>query len=79
MGLGNTRHAAGDLRGAAAAFNHAARKHDSAAAWNNLAQTLHELGDAAGARAAAGRAVQRARAAEPAMLDTAAHTLQQVR
>jgi tetratricopeptide (TPR) repeat protein len=79
LGLGNTRHAANDLRGAAAAFEQAAHRHDSAAAWNNLAQTLHELGDEANARVAAEHAVQRARAAEPAMLDTALQTQQQLR
>ena len=36
MGLGNSLHAAGDLAGSEAAFKAAAR-HDSAAAWNNLA------------------------------------------
>lgn len=36
MGLGNSLHAAGDLAGSEAAFK-AATRHDSAAAWNNLA------------------------------------------
>jgi tetratricopeptide (TPR) repeat protein len=79
MGLGNARHAAGDLRGAAAAFEQAARQHDSAAAWNNLAQTRQELGDAAGARDAAARAVARARSAEPALLDAALQTQRELR
>jgi tetratricopeptide (TPR) repeat protein len=79
MGLGNARHAAGDLRGAAAAFEQVAQQHDSAAAWNNLAQTRQELGDAVGARAAAARAVARARSAEPALLDTALQTQRELR
>jgi tetratricopeptide (TPR) repeat protein len=79
MGLGNARHAAGDLHGAAAAFQQAAQRHDSAAAWNNLAQTRQELGDSAGARDAAARAVARARAAEPAWLDTALQTQRELR
>lgn len=79
MGLGNARHAAGDLRGAAAAFEQVAQRHDSAAAWNNLAQTRQELGDAAGARAAAARAVARARSAEPALLDTVLQTQRELR
>ncbi len=74
MGLGNTRHAAGDLAGAASAFEAAARRHDSAAAWNNLASTRDSLGDRAGARAAAARAVERARAAEPQWLARALQT-----
>lgn len=79
MGLGNARHAAGDLRGAATAYEQAARRHDSAAAWNNLAQALHELGDAARARQAAEHAVDRARTAEPALLGTALQTQAELR
>jgi tetratricopeptide (TPR) repeat protein len=75
IGLGNAQYAAHDLRAAAMAFERAARLHDSAAAWNNLAQTRHELGDVAGARDAAQRAIARARAAEPQMLDAAQRTL----
>jgi tetratricopeptide (TPR) repeat protein len=79
MGLGNARHAMGNLRGAAAAFGQAAQRHDSAAAWNNLAQTLQALGDRAGARDAAARAVARARSAEPALLETALQTQRELR
>jgi hypothetical protein len=78
MGLGNARYAGHDLKGAAQAYEHAATKFDSAAAWNNLAQTRHELGDATGARDAAERAVARARQAEPALLKTALETQQLV-
>lgn len=71
MGLGNTRHAAGDLRGAEAAFAQAAAQHDSAPAWINLALTRRELGDSAGAVQAANRA-RLAAAQEPAWRDAAA-------
>jgi len=59
LGLGNARHAGGDLAGAALAFERAARSDPAAAdAWNNLALTLLALGRAADAAAAAQRAVQ---------------------
>ena len=78
MGLGNTRHAAGDMAGAAAAFEQAARRHDSAAAWNNLARVQWQQHNAAEARASADRAVRRARQAEPKWLDAALATAQAV-
>lgn len=78
MGLGNSLHAAGDLHGAAAAFEAAALRHDSAAAWNNLASTRNSLGERAAARAAAARAVERARAAEPQWLEPASQTQREV-
>lgn len=53
MGLGNARYAAGDRAGAAQAFEAAARRHDSPAAWINLALTRHALGDGVSALAAA--------------------------
>ena len=71
MGLGNALHAAGDLRGAAQAFEQAATRHDSAAAWHNLALTRDAMGEANAAREAARHAVARARAAEPQWLDAA--------
>lgn len=74
VGLGNALHAAGDLPGAARAFEDAAQRHDSAAAWNNLARTREGLGDHAGARLAATRAVARARAAEPQWMTQALQT-----
>lgn len=77
MGLANALHASGDLAGAATAFEAAARRHDSAAAWNNLALTRAALADPAGARDAAQRAFARAQAAEPAWLDAARSTLRQ--
>lgn len=75
MGLGNSRHAAGDLPGAATAFEQAAQRHDSAAAWNNLARVRWTLGQAEAARDAARRALQRAEAAEPRWLEPARATM----
>ena len=58
LGLGNARYALRDLDGAAAAYLRAATRHPASAdAWNNLAQTLIELGRRAEALAAARRAV----------------------
>jgi tetratricopeptide (TPR) repeat protein len=78
MGLGNSRHAAGDVAGAAQAFALAAERHDSAAAWNNLARVRWQLGEREAARTAAQRALRRARDAEPRWLDAAQATLQAV-
>jgi len=58
IGLGNASYALRDLAAAQAAFRQATVEHpDAADAWNNLAQTLHELGARAEALAAARRAV----------------------
>lgn len=58
MALGNAAYRRGALPAAEKAFRQATLSHpDSADAWNNLAQTLHELGQADEARAAAQRAV----------------------
>ena len=74
IGLGNARLAAGDPRGAGRAFAQAARQHDSAAAWNNLAQARLRSGELPAARAAAQRALARARQAEPQWLAAALET-----
>lgn len=58
MGLGNARYAAGDKAGAEAAFRGAAARHGSAAAYNNHARVLLELGRRDEARRAAERAVE---------------------
>ena len=59
MGLGNTRYAQGDRDGAREAFAEAAERHpDAAAAWNNLAVVLAELGRPADALDAAREAVR---------------------
>lgn len=79
MGLGNARFGAGDWSGAAQAFEQAAQRHDSAAAWNNLAQARDKLGDRAGARAAAAKALARAQQSEPQWLDAVRSTLQELR
>ncbi|MGA0612624.1 PA2778 family cysteine peptidase [Caldimonas sp. KR1-144] len=71
IGLGNARHAGGDLRGAADAFEAAARRFDSAPAWINLAHTRLALGERAAAREAAQRGLARAQQAEPQWLDAA--------
>ena len=59
MGLGNSRYALGDLRGAEEAFRRATLDHpDAAAAFNNLAQVLADLDRLPEARAAARHAVE---------------------
>jgi len=58
LGMGNARYALRDLDGAAAAYTRVTVRHpDNADAWNNLAQTLGELGRREEALAAAHRAV----------------------
>jgi len=58
IGQGNAAYALRDLAGAEAAYREAIRRHPGAAdAWNNLAQTLHELRRHDEALAAAHRAV----------------------
>ena len=70
IGLGNARAAAGDRAGAIAAFEAAAARHDSAAAWNNLAMLHWEQGDRTAAQAALARAQRRVDQAEPAFAET---------
>jgi tetratricopeptide (TPR) repeat protein len=70
MGLGNTRYALGDVKGAMRAFVAATHiEPAAAAAWNNLAVTLHELGCQTAARAAA-RSALRLAGAEPSYRET---------
>ena len=57
IGLGNTAYASGDKRRAADVFRAAAERHDSGAAWVNLATVLEELGERDAAIDAAQRAV----------------------
>jgi hypothetical protein len=75
IGLGNALQAAGDLTGAAQAFNAMAEQHDSAVAWNNLARLHLERGASALALAAAEKAVARATRAEPHWLAASRETL----
>lgn len=77
MGLGNARYAAGDLAGARLAFDAAARRFDAAAAYNNLASVLLELGRRSEARDAALKAVARA-GAEGAVAESARATLRRI-
>jgi tetratricopeptide (TPR) repeat protein len=64
IGLGNARHAAGNLPGAESAFRAAVKQHpEAAAAWNNLAQVLAERGQRQEAIRAAQEAVTRGGAA----------------
>jgi hypothetical protein len=68
LGLGNALAVQNDLTGAAAAFDAAAQRHDSAAAWHNLGVVKLRLGDRAAAAQAAVRALARAQAGDPAWL-----------
>ena len=67
----DTRYASGDLTGAAQAFERVALRHDSAAAWHNLAVARQRLGQREAALVAADRALARAQAVEPQWLDAA--------
>jgi len=78
LGQGNTRFAAGDLDGAAQAFERVARQHDSAAAWHNLASVLGRLGRREAAVVVARRALERSRAAEPQWLAASQALLDQL-
>ena len=74
MGLGNSLYKASALPEAEAVFHSAARRHNAAAAWNNLANLLLERGRLREARDAAQKAV----ALGGPTLDTAQDTLRQI-
>lgn len=78
MGLGNALVRAGRAAEAATAFERTAHTTDGAAAWNNLASVRLQLGQLPAARDAARRAVLRAAAAEPRLLDAAQATQAEV-
>ena len=78
MGVGNARAGAGDSVGAAVAFEAAAARHDSVAAWINLAELRLRLGEQAAAEHAARRAVARGEA-EPTWRKAAEAMLVRVR
>lgn len=78
LGWGNALFASHAPEQAAQAFAQAARQHDSAAAWNNLASVRLSLGQTQAAREAAARAVQRAQHAEPQWLAAAQATLAEI-
>lgn len=77
LGLANWHLARGDLADAARWLERAARQHDSAVAWNNLAVVRARAGDRQAARDAIDRAEQRARQAEPRWLPEIAATRQE--
>lgn len=79
LGVGNTHAALGDALRAAAAFEAAALRHNSAAAWHNLGVMRLRLNDRAGAQTAAQRALVRAQASEPAWLQRAQSLLNNLR
>lgn len=78
-GLGTARAAQGDWPGAATAFERAARRHDSAAAWHNLALAQWQLGRREDARRSARQALARAEAADPQWRDAATKLVEQFR
>ncbi len=78
MGLGNSLLQAGRPDDAAQAFTLVATQTDAAAAWNNLATARLSQGRLPEARDAARRAVLRAAAAEPGLLDATRATLTEV-
>jgi tetratricopeptide (TPR) repeat protein len=79
IGEGNAHAALGDWRLALPSFERAARAHDSAAAWHNLALAHWELKQPGAARAAAQRALERAQAAEPVWRAAAQRLVDQMR
>jgi hypothetical protein len=77
MGEGNALLAAGQALAATEPFATVAARSDSAAAWNNLAAAWLQAGERAKARAAALRAVQRARSHEPRWMPVTEQTLKE--
>jgi hypothetical protein len=75
LGRANNLLADQQLAGAAAVFEAAAQRHDSAVAWNNLAQVRWQLGERASAQQAALQAWRRAIEAEPAWRDAVRSTM----
>lgn len=79
IGAGNAHAAQNDWPRALPPFERAAMHHDSAAAWHNLALARWSLGQREAARAAAQRALERARVAEPVWRDAAERLVEQMR
>jgi hypothetical protein len=77
IGRGNALAAQGRWLDAAASFERAAQRHDSAAAWPNLGIARLQQGRRQDARDAASRALARATAAEPAWRDAAQRLVEQ--
>ena len=78
MGWGNALARAGQTDAAAQAFTAVAEATDSAAAWNNLASIRLQQGRVLDARQAARRALLRAAAAEPELLEAVRATQAEV-
>ena len=78
-GQGTARAAQGDWSGAASSCERAAQRHDSAAAWHNLALAQSQLGRPDAARESARRALARAEAADPQWRDAARKLVEQLR
>lgn len=78
MGWGNALARAGRAEAAAQAFTAVAEATDSAAAWNNLASIRLQQGRVLEARQAARRALLRAAAAEPELLEAVRSTQAEV-
>ena len=78
IGHGHALYAAGRIDEAADVLEAAARRHDSAAAWNNLALVQLQRGDRRSAHEAAQRALARAEAAEPQWLPAVRSTVERV-
>ena len=74
IGLGQCQYATGALDAAALTWTAAAHRHDSAVAWNNLAQLEWQRQRPAAARAALARAWQRVRTTEPQWRDAVQRT-----
>jgi tetratricopeptide (TPR) repeat protein len=79
LGVGNAHATLGDAPRAAATFEAAALRHDSAAAWHNLGVMRSRMNDRAGAAQAAQRALARAQAAEPAWVPRAQRLIESLR
>lgn len=70
MGLGNALYAAGDKAGAEAVFRRTAAEHGLAAAYNNQARALLEMGKGREARRAAEKGLAVAGALRPTLVET---------
>jgi hypothetical protein len=79
IGRGNAHAVLNDWPRAALSFERAALRHDSAAAWHNLALARWSLGQHGAAREAADRALARALGHEPAWLEAAQKVVDQMR
>ena len=79
IGAGNAHAGLGDWPRAVQTFEQATSRHDSAAAWHNLALARWSLGQHDASRGAAQRAMARARAAEPVWRDATEKLVERLR